>query len=404
VKHIWERSATIFAVLILAGLLVYGFRPQPIQVDVATVGRGSVVVTVDDDGDTRIREKYLITAPVTGRLVRIQLKEGDFVEQNKTELMQILPADPSLLDARSRAESQARAQAADAALDESEALFHRAREAADLAQSQYERALKLYQEVSISQSEFEEAEHRHRMSQAELRSAEFRSKMKLYEKEQARAALMKISEFSDEGKSTPMKILSPIDGRVLRILHEDSSVISVGTAILEVGDPRDLEILIDVLSSDAVSIEPGARVFIEHWGGDRTLNGTVRTIEPSAFLKISALGVEEKRVNVVADFVEPWEERKTLGDGFRIEARIVAASSDPRSLKVASGTLFRFRDEWHVYRVEKERATLVPVKVGKSNGRQTEIFEGLNEGDIVILHPSDQVRQGTYVEPTRRDH
>ncbi len=396
-KHFAKRLPWIAGALALAGFLVYGFWPRASKVDLAKVVRGWLMVTVDDDGETRIREKYLVAAPVTGKLLRLQLHAGDRVERGKTELFQILPADPSPLDARAQAESQARVQAADAAQEEAVATLVSAKEAAELAREQYERAVKLLKTRSISQAEFEESEHHHRIVEAILRSAEFKAKVKLYEKEVTRAALMRVTETNESRNDFAMKMVSPIDGRVLRILHEDSSVVPTGTPILEIGDPQDLELQIEVLSSDAVGIEPGAKVIIEHWGGQHPLHGNVRVVEPSAFLKISALGVEERRVKVVADFEEPWEDRKTLGDGFRIEARIVVHSTDVDALKVAAGTLFRHQDKWHAYRIVNGRTVLTPVKIGITNGQETEILDGLSEGDILVLHPSDQIKQGSIV-------
>ncbi len=396
-KHFSTKLPWIVGALAIVGFLVYGFWPRATEVDVAKVERGSLTFTVDDDGETRIREKYLVAAPVAGKLLRLQLHAGDRVERGKTELFQILPADPSLLDARARAESQARVQAADAAEEESVAALTSAREAAKLAQYQYERAVKLMKSNSISQAEYDEFEHHHRMAEAWLNSADFKSKVKQYEKEVARAALIRVTETNESGKDFAMKMVSPIDGQVLRIMHEDSSFVTTGTPILELGNPQDLELQIEVLSSDAVGIEPGAKVIIEHWGGEQPLHGTVRVVEPSAFLKISALGVEEKRVRVIADLVETWEERKTLGDGFRIEARIVVRSSETDSLKVAAGTLFRHQDDWHVYRIKNRRTFLTPVSIGLSNGLETEILQGLRETDLVVLHPSDQIRSGMLV-------
>ncbi len=396
-KRFSTRLPWIVGAIFLVGFLVYGFWPRATKVDMAKVVRGSLTVTVDDDGETRIREKYLVAAPVTGKLLRLQLHAGDRVERGKTELLQILPADPTLLDARTQAESQARVQAADAAEEEAVANYASTKDAAELARHQYERAVKLMKSNSISQAEFDESEHHHRMAEAALRSAEFKSKVKLYEKEVARAALIRVTETNESGNDFAMRMVSPIDGRVLRILHEDSSIVTTGTPILEIGDPQDLELQIEVLSSDAVGIEPGAKVIIEHWGGEHSLHGTVRVVEPSAFLKISALGVEEKRVKVIADLVEPWEDRKTLGDGFRIEARIVVHSTDINSLKVAAGTLFRHQDDWHVYRIVNERTVLTPVKIGLTNGLETEILEGLSERDMLVLHPSDQIRHGVLV-------
>lgn len=388
----WPVVATLFV-----GLLVYGFIPKPIAVDTTVVERGSLVVTVDDDGETKIREKFVIASPVTGKLLRVKLHAGDAVERKATELMQIIPVDPTLLDARAQAEAESRAQAADASVEEAEALLQSAKENSALAQDQYDRALKLHRSDSISQAEFEEAEHRHRMAVAGLRSAEFRAKVKTHEREVARAALSRFTEPTDPDKVSAMKIFSPIDGRVLRVINEDANAIAAGTPILEIGDPRDIELRIDVLSTDAVALRPGSKVIVERWGGDQPLHAIVRVVEPSAFLKISALGVEEKRVNILADFVEDWEQRSTLGDGYRIEARIVVAETPEDSLKIKSGTLFRHEGRWAVYALRAGRARLVGVEPGLGNGLETEIKSGLQEGDIVVMHPTEAIRDGVRV-------
>ena len=297
-----------------------------------------------------------------------------------------------------RAESEARLQAAEAAYEESEAFLASSQESALLARDQYDRVVTLMPSKSISQAEFDEAEHHHRMAQAALRSSEFRAKVRLFEKELARTALLRFTDIQVDEKVAAINIQSPIDGLVLRVLREDSGVVSAGTAVLEIGDASDMEIQIDVLSVYAVAIQPGAKLTIDHWGGKKPLLGVVRVVEPSAFLKISALGVEEKRVKIIADFMDPWEERKTLGDGYRIEARIVAKSTDVASLKVAAGSLFRHRENWHVYRVRNGRTAMIPVTIGESNGMETEIREGLVDGDCVVLHPSDKIRNGIRVQ------
>lgn len=398
-KSLARKLPWLFGSLAIAGLLAYGFWPKPIKVEMVSVTHGSLVVSIDDDGETRIREKYVISAPVNGKLLRLQLHAGDMVEQSKTELVQILPADPSPLDARTQAECEARQRAAEAAKEQADAELATAREGAELALHTYDRALKLIGNNSISQAEFDEAEHHDRIAKANLRSAEFAAKVKLHERELARAALSRVSDTSGSNHQAAMRIVAPVDGRVLRVFHEDSSTVAAGTPLLEVGDPRDLEMEIDVLSSDAVRIQPSAKVLVDHWGGEHLLQGIVRTIEPSAFLKISALGVEEKRVKVIADFTEPWERLQRLGDGYRIEARIVVHTTKNDSLKVAAGCLFRHGDLWQVYRIKGGQAELVSVTVGATNGQETEIVGGLDEGDDVILHPSDQIRAGVSVVP-----
>jgi HlyD family secretion protein len=382
----------------LVGWIGYGFIPPRIAVDFVRPVRGSLEITVDDDGETRIREKYVVSAPVTGKMLRIQLEAGDFVRQGETELAQIKPVDPALLDIRTRAETQARVRASQAAMQQADAATARAKEALRLASEELKRATTLKEKNAISESDFDTAVSRERIADAELRSAEFAARVAAYELDQAEAVLRyTLPGEGDRFDETTFRIISPVDGRVLNILHEDSTVVSAAMPLMELGDPRDMEIKIDVLSIDAVRIRPGNRVWIEHWGGGRPLRGTVRLVEPSAFLKISALGVEEKRVNVIIDFDDPWETRESLGDGFRVEARIVVAETEASSLKVPSGTLFSEDDRWFVFVVRGGRAMRTPVTVGKSNGVESEILDGIVETDVLIEHPPDSILDGSKV-------
>lgn len=390
----------ILGVIVLAAALLYGFWPEPVEVDLGQVTRGSLTVTVNDDGETRIREKYVVSAPVGGRLLRVQLHAGDPVKRGITELVYIEPGSPPLLDARTQAECEARLHASEAALQQAEAALQRDKEALELAEHEYQRAQELIPTNAISRSQFDTAEHRQRIAHANVLSAEFAVKVAAFELEHARAAAARYDAES-LSKPTPFRLISPVDGRVLRVFHEDAGVVSPQTHLLEMGDPQDLELVIDVLSSDAVRIQPGNEVFIDHWGGKEPLAAVVRTVEPSAFLKVSALGVEEKRVNVIADFVDPWSRRSTLGDGFRVEARIVVASTSGEALKVPAGTLFREGDSWKVFRVVGGIAQLRPVEIGKTNGLETEITRGLSEGDIVVLHPTNEVRDHVRVSPAQ---
>ncbi len=396
-KRAVTKLPWMLAMIALAALMIYGFWPQPIEVDVAQVTRGSLEVTVNDDGETRIREKYVVSAPLAGKMLRIQLDAGDVVEQGATELARIEPSDPELLDARTQAASEARLRASEASLQQAEATLMRSKEALELADHEYERAKRSLPKQAISRADFDAAEHRQHIASADVRSAEFGVKVAEFELEHARAAASRY-DTSEQGNShTPFLLVSPIDGKVLRVFQEDGGVVAPGTPLLELGDPQDLELEIDVLSSDAVRIQPGDKLYIEHWGGPQSLTAVVRIVEPSAFLKISALGVEEKRVNIIADFVDPWSDRKTLGDGFRIEARIVVESTADDALKVPTGTLFREGNSWKVYRIVNGVAGLCTVEIGETNGLETEIVRGLSEGDDVVLHPTDKVRDGVGV-------
>lgn len=396
-----KRSLTklpwLLAVMFVVAMLIYGFWPEPIEVDVVHVTRGSLEVTVNDDGETRIREKYIVSAPVSGKLLRVQLHAGDIVEQGVTELARIEPNDPTLLDARTLAECDARLQASAAALQQAIAKLKRANEALELADHEFLRAKNLIDRNAVSRSQFDSAEHRQHIAQADVRTAEFGVSVAKFELEHARAAASRYEGTARNSALAPFRLVSPINGHVLRVLLEDAGAVTAATPLLELGDARDLEIEIDVLSSDAVRIQPGNTVYIEHWGGLQTLHGVVRIVEPSAFLKVSALGVEEKRVNIIADFADPWTCRKSLGDGFRIEARIVVATTPEDSLKIAAGALFREGDSWHVYRVVNGKAELCRVEIGATNGLETEIKSGLTEDEIVIVHPTNNVQSGVRV-------
>ena len=397
-KKILSKIPWIVIALALIAMLVWGFWPQPVEVDIAQVKQGSLDVTVNDDGETRIREKYTVSAPVSGKMLRIQLHAGDVVEQGDTVLARIEPTDPVLLDARTQAEYEARVRAAEAAVEQADSTVVRAKEALALADHHYKRAKNLINSKAISRSEFDTAEHRQHFAKADLNSAKSALKVAKFELEGAKIALARFDSSSSQSTSKPFRLVSPIDGQVLRVFHEDASVVAPGMALLELGDPLDLEIVIDVLSTDSVQIRPGDKVFIEHWGGESPLEAVVRLVEPSAFLEISALGVKEKRVNVIADFVATACDRETLGDGFRIEARIVVSSTSEESIKVASGALFREGDDWFVYRVASRTAQKCKVQRGERNGLETEIKSGLSAGDYVILHPTDKIRHGVAVK------
>ena len=399
-KRIGTKLPWLLAALAAGVLLTYGFWPEPVIVDLVRVERGRIEVTVNDNGETRIREKYIVSAPVSGRLLRVELHAGDVVEQGITELARIEPNPPALLDARTQAECEARLQASMAAFERAKATLTRSSEQQELANHDYERAKMLLNKRALSQAQFDSAEHNLQIAEADVRTAEYGVKVAEFELEHARAAVSRYEAPSHDGANEgrgPFRLISPISGRVLRVFQEDAGTVAAASPLLELGDPSDMEIEIDVLSTDAVNVEPGDPVYIEHWGGGKTLQGVVRVVEPSAFIKTSALGVEERRVNVIADFVDPWTSRRTLGDRFRVETRIVTSSTADDSLRVPSGTLFREGDTWHVYRVANGVAELRQVNVGASNGLLTEIKDGLAEGDMLILHPTNKVANGVRV-------
>lgn len=386
----------------LVAAIVWGFWPQPAPIDTAIVGREALRVTVDEDGKTRIKEKYVVSAPLTGQLMRIDLHAGDAVRAGHTLLARIEPTDPTLLDAREQVGGEARVRSAEATVQQAEAALSRAAAALDLAQSELGRAQQLAAEDAISREELEEKQIRRRTCEAEHKAAKFGHDIAQFELQQAKAALMRSDpNLKHRGGSPHFDIVSPVNGQVLRVLQESMTVVQPGMPLLEIGDPSDLEAEIDVLSTDAVKIHKGASVSFEHWGGAHPLAGVVRVVEPSAFTKISALGVEEQRTNVIADFVDPPEMRRTLGDAFRVEARITVWKGE-EVLQVPTGASFREGDRWAVFVVREGRAELRVIELGHRNDLDAEVLKGLAEGDVVIVHPSDRIQDGTRVKSRRR--
>jgi HlyD family secretion protein len=399
IKRLIRRLLLAAFLLGVVGLIVYAFLPQPVAVDVTAVRRGPLRVTVEEHGKTRIRDRYVVAAPLAGRLQRVELKAGHAVAAGRTLVAVIEPTDPALLDPRARAEAEARRKAAEAAKSRALSQLDRARVAQEHARNEHARIQRLSQSHSASQAESQEAVTRERTANEDLRTAQFAAQIAEFELELARAALARTQPPSPgEAEAWRVEILAPIDGRVLRVFQESSTVITPGQRLLELGDPNNLEIEIDVLSADAVKIKPGAKVLLEHWGGAEPLQAQVRLVEPAAFTKVSALGVEEQRVWVVADFADPPARRQALGDAYRVEARIVIWEGD-NVLKVPAGALVRHGDGWAVYRLLEGRARLQPVEVGPGNGLETEVLGGLSEGDPVLLHPSDKIHDGGAVAP-----
>lgn len=383
--------------LALAGgmALAWAFRPRPVAVEVARAARGRVEVTVDAEGRTRIRDRYIVATPVAGRLRRIELKPGDAVEAGRTVVAALEPSDPELLDPRARALAEARVKAAAAARARAVPQLEQARTAHDYARVALERAVRLHAERTLSHVELDAAEERERVAADVWRAAEFAAQVAAFELEQAQAVLGG-GAGDAAGPGASLEVRAPVTGRVLRVFQESSTVVAPGARILELGDPANLEVEVEALSSDAVRVVPGARVWLEQWGGDGPLPARVRLVEPSAFRKVSALGVEEQRVLVIADLAGPREAWARVGDGYRVEARIVVAEAS-EALLVPTGALFREEDAWAVFVVERGRAVARRVVVGSRNDLVTEVCAGLREGEVVILHPSDRVSEGTRV-------
>ncbi len=396
-----QKRFTLRRLLIWGGTIVIliaigvSLAPKPLPADFDRVTRGLLRVTIDEEGETRVRDRYVVSAPLAGRVLRIELEPGDPVIGGDTVLATFQPTDPVLLDARSRAEAEARAKAAEAALGRADADRDRALAELKKAESDLARVRKLAADKIVSTERLEAAELDHDTRQKAVRAAEFAVRTSAYDLEVARAALVEPGGAS--ASRQPILLRSPIDGVVLKRLRESESVVPAGEPLLEVGDPADLEIVSDLLSTDAVKVRAGQKVLIEQWGGDAPLSGVVRRVEPSGFMKISALGVEEQRVNVVVDFADPRDAWQSLGDGFRVEVRIVTWEEDD-VLIVPTSSLFRHQDGWAVFAVEEGHAALRPVEIGQRNGLAAQVLGGLEDGQQVIVHPSDSIEDGVAVE------
>ena len=392
------RLLGILGALALLGGVIYGFMPRPIDVDFGKVGSGPLLVSVSEDGKTRIKEKYIVSMPFSGRVDRIMLDPGDPVTAGETSLITIQPGDPDPLNNRLEAEAQARLHAAESAVKRAQATLEKSRAEKDWAEANHERIRKLHDQNATTIERRVDSEMMLRSRTKDFEAAQFATEISAFEVDQARAALMRAKP--RDGRSTEdwtFQVISPISGKVLRVFQESSSSLNTGSPVIEIGDPTDLEMEIDVLSQDAVQIKPGAKVYVDHWGGEKTLVGTVRLIEPGGFTKISALGVEEQRVNVIADFSVPVAERITLGDAYRVDARIALWESE-KVLQVPASALFRFGEDWCVFIVDgQSRARRKPVQIGHRNSQGAEILGGLTDGDRVILHPGDNLHEGALV-------
>lgn len=386
---IWGVLGTL-----LAGGLIYAFWPQPVPVDLREVTRGSLRVTVGDEGRSRVKDIYVVSAPVAGRMLRIEAEVGDEVTAGETVLVTIEPTKPTFLDVRSRTEAEAAVKVAEAGKALTDAELARARAEFDFARADYERAKTLAARDTISQRALERAELELKTRQASLSTAQAAVRVKTFEVETARARLI-----APDGQERPaeealaccVEVRAPVSGRVLRIFHESAGVVAAAEPLIEIGDPGDLEIEVDLLSNDAVKVEEGAAAVIEDWGGAFALEGRVRRVEPYGFTKISALGIEEQRVNVIIDFTDPPDKWRSLGHGYRVEARIVVWEGRD-VLKVPLGALFRDGEAWAVFVESEGRARLRRVAIGHGNSLEAQVLEGLAEGERVVLHPSDRVR------------
>lgn len=383
--------------LLMAGGLLWSFWPHSIKVEMATISYGPMRVEVSDEGHTRVREKYQVSAPVTGRLLRIEKHPGDDVVGGKTIVADLLPMSPSFLDLRSQNQAEAAIKSAEAAQKLAASELEGARAQLSFTRSDLERATKLAASGIISRADFERAQLARDSAISRNATADAALKARQYDLENARALLIDPARIPQTPGNRPsIKLVAPANGKILRVLHEDEAVVTAGTPILEVGDPRQLEILVPLVSEEAVKVHPGDVARITDWGGAGELGARVRRVEPSGFTKVSALGVEEQRVNVLLDFADRTSNLASIADGFRVIVNIVIWQQ-PRVLRLPATAMFRRGDGWAVFVVRGGRARLQPVQVGAVNDDFAELRAGAEEGEQVIVHPSDQVGDGTAV-------
>lgn len=374
------------AALAALALIAYFFRPLPLRVDTGKVEKGSMQVTVDELGETRSHDRFVITAPVAGRLARIELHDGDAVKQDQVvALIAPLP-----LSIRERNEQAARIAAAGSQRRAAEELVRHGLE--DLAQARREskRVERLVKEGFMSSQVAEQARNAEVTIANEVEAARFRATAAAAEVRLAKSGLIAVQD----GADALFKIRSPVAGRILRIADASERVVAAGTPLLTLGDLGKLEVVIELLSTEAVKVKPGMPVILDGWGGSQSLKARVRRIEPYAFTKVSALGIEEKRSNVVADFVDAPRE---LGDGYRVNAKIVVWSADAVN-KVPASALFRCGEAWCAFVVEKGVAKRRIVKIGQRNAQEAEVLDGLALGETVIRHPANQLDEGVRVK------
>jgi HlyD family secretion protein len=393
-----KRILLILAGLLIVGLFVWAFMPKAIEVQTALVTKGNFQQIIEEEGKTRVRERYVVSAPLMGQLERITLKAGDVVKQDQVVAL-IVPTAPALLDARSERELTERVGTAEAQLSRSIAEVARAQAALEKSRADLNRAKKLVKENFISAAQLEQAELEFKISARDLDAARQGRHAAEHDLAVARAALLQLRDGSGTGKPTERRwqVRAPVAGHVLKVLQESEGVVAVGTPLLEIGEPRDLEIVSDILTTDAVNIKPGDPVRIERWGRPEPLEGRVRRVEPSAFTKVSALGVEEQRVNVVIDIVTPASEWSSLGDGYRVDVKVVVFST-ANAIKVPVSALFRRDSQWAVFVVENGRAKIRPIELAHRSGLDAMVTKGLQPDERVIVYPGDRVRDGAKVK------
>ena len=380
--------------VVLVTLLVLALMPGAVPVSAVQVVDGPFEEAVEEEGRTRLRNTYTISAPIQGFLRRVELEPGEQVNAGDT-LFTMEPTPAPALDARSREQAREGLAAATARLRSAEALLEQAASEVELADSEYQRHLPLLERGAVSAAMVDRLRAELTRAGARQRSAVAAAEAARYEVENARAVLAVTEGTRSEGELLAVK--APVSGAILRRHRCCEGVVTAGTPVLEIGDLAELEVQVDLLSMEAVRVQPGMPVLLQRWGGEGDLEGRVRRVEPAGFTRVSALGVDEQRVPVLVEITSPQNTWGTLGDGFRVEARFILWQNDQvRQIPVSA--LFRQDNQWWVYLIDQDRARLRQVAPGRRSGLAVQILDGLEPGEWVITHPGDQIAEGVLVQ------
>lgn len=379
------------------GLLAYAFIPEPFLVDISQVTQSDLLITIEGEGKTRIHDIYVVSTPIDGRITRIASEPGDIVEAGKTVIANMYPANPTFLNKRLETQAKADVEGAQAALALASARVKQAQAQLNYELADFKRIQTLYSQNAVSAVQVEKAQLQITTLRAELDTTRSNENVMRSRLEVAKATLLQPKEESANNTTgCQICIHSPVDGKVLRILHKSESIVPVGTPVVEIGNPEDLEVTIEMLSTNAVKVNVGDDALIKRWGGEQDIAARVKMVEPSGFTKISALGVEEQRVNVILSFTDTNYAWRNLGDAFRVEASIIIDKAK-NALVVPISSLFRQNEQWSVFKVVKGSAIIQSVEVGRRNDSFAEIIKGLQIGEQVITHPSNSIEDGVKV-------
>jgi HlyD family secretion protein len=395
----------LFILVFVVSVLTYLLQPKAIVVDLHEVKKEALIVSIDEEGQTQVRDIYTFSAPVAGKLDRINLKVGDTVKAYETPIVVIHPSSPAYLDIRSEKQAQAAVDTAKSARSYARAELERIQSDLDFSKSEYQRAQQLRQHNVIPAQQLEDAEHVYKVAQASLASAHAAVQMKNFELKQAEVMLMPTTALTVHGENCQcVPLTSPINGKVLKVYDPSSRTINTSEALIDIGDASDLEIVVDLLSADAVQVQVGNRVLINDWGGEQVLEGRVRRIEPFGFTKVSALGIEEQRVNVLIDLTSEKELWQRLGHGYQVGLRVVLWAED-EVITVPLTAAFRKtlakdkgqQDAWAVFVIEEGKIRVRDITLGHRSGLNAEVTSGLSVAEKVVLHPSNKVVDGVRV-------